>query len=231
MIGIIGAMSVEVKLLIKQMSDVKRVSKAKMTFYQGKLEDKDVVVVRCGVGKVNAAICTQLLIDQFNVSAVINTGVAGGLMPELEVGDVVVSSELMEHDMDVTALGFRFGQIPDMDKSVFKADRQLIDLAVKCSKEVLEGKKVVVGPIVSGDQFISRTEKVEFLKNVFNGYAVEMEGAAIAHCAYLNGVPFVVIRGISDKADEKSGMSFEEFTQMAARNSSEIVRRMLRYWK
>lgn len=231
MIGIIGAMSIEVQLLIDRMTDVKEIKKARMVFYSGKLEGKDVAVVKCGVGKVNAAVCTQVLIDEFDTKAVINTGVAGGLLPELEAGDVVVSSELIEHDMDVTALGYRLGQIPDMDESVFRADKGLIDLAVKSSKEVLKDKKVLVGPIVSGDQFINSSEKVNFLKRAFNGYAVEMEGAAIAHCAYLNAVPFVIIRGISDKADEESNISFEEFTDMAAHNSSEIVCRMLRYWE
>lgn len=231
MIGVIGAMSVEVQLLIDRMTEIKEIKKARMTFYSGKLEGKDVAVVKCGVGKVNAAVCTQILIDVFNVEAIINTGVAGGLLPEIETGDVVVSSELVEHDMDVTALGYRLGQIPDIDDSVFKADKNLIDLATRCSKEVLKDKNVFVGPIVSGDQFINSSEKVVFLRKAFNGYAVEMEGAAIAHCAYLNNIPFVIIRGISDKADEESNLSFEEFTEMAARNSSEIVCNMIRYWE
>lgn len=230
MIGIIGAMDIEIKMLIDTMQNIKQMKKAGMTFYTGSLEDKDVILVKCGIGKVNAAICTQVLIDDFKVDAIVNTGVAGGLLDHMKVCDVVISTKLIEHDMDVTALGYKAGQIPDMDLSIFKADPDMIDIAEKASKKTLKNNVVYKGVILSGDQFINSTEKAEFLKKTFDGCAVEMEGAAIAHTAYLNNIPFVIIRGLSDKADDKSNLSYEEFTHIAAFNSSEILRNMLKNW-
>ena len=182
MIGIIGAMEEEVKALADMMSGVKTATVAGMVFKKGQLKGKDVVVVRSGIGKVNAAVCTQILADKYNVDCVINTGVAGSLKNEINIGDIVVSSDAVQHDMDATGFGYAMGVIPRMPVSVFKADRKLIDAAKAA-------------------------------------YCTEMEGAAIAQAAYLNNIPFLVIRAISDKADDSASMDYGEFERKAIEHS------------
>ena len=182
--------------------DVKNiVEKASMKFYEGTLRGKDVVIVQCGIGKVNAGICVQILADLFQVDAVINTGVAGSLRAEINIGDIVVSTDACEHDMDVTALGYKQGIIPQMKESFFKADRQLVEAAIEVCREVNPDINVYEGRVLSGDQFISGEEIKNKLIDLFDGFCTEMEGAAIAHAAFLNEIPYVVIRAISDKAD------------------------------
>ena len=155
-IGIIGAMEEEVISLRRKM-ELKEVHQiAGMEFYEGTMKDVQVIVVRCGIGKVNAAVCTQILIDRFNPTYIINTGVAGGLHPEVNIGDVVISSDTVEHDMDTTAFGDPKGVIPRMDNSFFEADNQLVELAKDAANEVLKEHKVWVGRIASGDQFVSK---------------------------------------------------------------------------
>ena len=205
-IGIIGAMELEVEALKEQMDVKNIVEKASMKFYEGTLRGKDVVIVQCGIGKVNAGICVQILADLFQVDAVINTGVAGSLRAEINIGDIVVSTDACEHDMDVTALGYKQGIIPQMKESFFKADRQLVEAAIEVCREVNPDINVYEGRVLSGDQFISGEEIKNKLIDLFDGFCTEMEGAAIAHAAFLNEIPYVVIRAISDKADGSAHM-------------------------
>ncbi|WP_072723987.1 5'-methylthioadenosine/adenosylhomocysteine nucleosidase [Tepidibacter thalassicus] len=227
-IGIIGAMDEEVDILKELMNIEETIEKASLKFYVGKLEDKSVILVRCGIGKVNAALCTQILISEFNVGAVINTGVAGALHDELDVFDIVISTDTLHHDFDVTAFGHELGIIPRMETSVFKADDRLVKIAYDSSVEIVKGHKVLKGRVVSGDIFVSNKEIKEKLVNQLNGYCTEMEGAAIGHTCYLNNVPFVIIRAMSDKADGSADVNFNEFVNKAAHNSKDIVLNMIK---
>lgn len=227
MLGIIGAMDEEVAKLKEHMTEVEVTTKASMDFYKGKLNGKDVVVVRSGIGKVNAAICTQILVDDFKISAVINTGIAGSLRSEINIGDIVLSTDALEHDMEATAFGYPVGQIPRMDTLAFEADKALIELAEKCCAKVNPDIKTFVGRVVSGDQFIASKEKKEWLIENFAGYCTEMEGAAIAHCAYLNKIPFLVIRAISDKADDSAQMDYPTFEALAIERSVKLMLEMV----
>ena len=192
MLGIIGAMDEEVAKIKEQMENVKVMSKAAMDFYEGTLSGKDVVVVRSGIGKVNAAMCTQILVDNYQVDAVVNTGIAGSLNADINIGDIVLSVDTIEHDMDAVAFGYPVGQIPRMDTLSFKADEKLRGLAKKVCQEIVPEVSVFEGRVVSGDQFISDKKKKDWLVENFDGYCTEMEGAAIAHAAYLNGIPYLV---------------------------------------
>ncbi len=223
MLGIIGAMSEEVANLKAEMEDVLVCSAAGMDFYQGTLHGKEVVIVRSGIGKVNAAICSQILIDQYHVTGIINTGIAGSLRNEINIGDIVLSKDTLQHDMDATGFGYPVGQIPQMDNSVFKGDDRMIEAARECCAKVIPEIGVFVGRVVSGDQFISDKGKKAWLTETFDGYCTEMEGAAIAQTAYLNKIPFLIIRAISDKADDSAIMSYEEFEAKAIEHSVKLV--------
>ena len=223
MLGIIGAMSEEVANLKAEMEDVLVCSAAGMDFYQGTLRGKEVVVVRSGIGKVNAAICSQLLVDQYHVTGIINTGIAGSLRNEINIGDIVLSKDTLQHDMDATGFGYPVRQIPQMDSSVFKGDDRMIEAARECCAVVIPEIEVFVGRVGSGDQFISDKGKKAWLTETFDGYCTEMEGAAIAQTAYLNGIPFLIIRAISDKADDSAIMSYEEFEAKAIEHSVKLV--------
>lgn len=227
-IGIIGAMDIEVDALKEQMADVTRVNKASMEFYQGKLNGKDVVVVRSGIGKVNAAVCTQILADVFEVEAVINTGIAGSLRNEINIGDIVVSTDALQHDMDAVEFGYPKGQIPGMKVFSFVANAALRETAVRVCQKVNPDIQVFEGRIVSGDQFVARAEVKDEIIKEFAGYCTEMEGAAIAQAAYLNGIPFVVVRAISDKADNSATMDYPTFERQAAQHCVNLVGEMLR---
>ena len=227
-IGIIGAMEVEVKELKEQMQITRQLTKAGMEFCEGILEGQDVVVVRSGVGKVNAAVCTQILIDVFDVKAVINTGIAGSLKAEINIGDLVISSDLVHHDMDAVSFGYPKGQIPQMDVFSFEADKALADLAEKVCEEVNPEIQVFHGRVVSGDQFIADKETKENISTLFAGYCTEMDGAAIAQTAHLNEVPFVVLRAISDKADDSASMDYPTFEKQAVAHSVRLVRGMMK---
>ena len=193
MIGIIGAMEEEVSQLIEAMENKEKVTCAGMDFYSGTLKGKDAVVVQSGIGKVNMALCTQILADKFDVEAVINTGVAGGLYKDIEIGDIVISKDAVQHDVDATVFGYKVGEIPRMDTSYFEADKDLIELAKKTCEEVNPDINCYVGRVVSGDQFISDNDKKHYLINEFDGYCAEMEGAAMAQAAHLNQIPFIVL--------------------------------------
>ena len=221
-IGIIGAMEPEVAQLRSHMSINRTVKKASMDFSEGTLRDVPVVLCQCGIGKVNAALAVQILADLFEVTAVINTGAAGSLNAELNIGDILISEEAVQHDMDSVALGFAPGQVPGLPE-VFHADKALSDLAVTVCKEVNPELAVRKGRVVSGDQFISSKEQKERLTKVFHGDCAEMEGASIAQGAYLNGIPFLIIRSISDKADDSAEMDFPTFVKKAAVHSAALV--------
>ena len=227
MLGIIGAMEIEVAALKNSMSEIEVTEIAGMEFYQGKISGKDVVVVKSGIGKVNAGICTQILADKFHVDAVVNTGVAGSLNNDINICDIVISKEAQQHDMDVTALGYNKGIIPDMETSVFQADDRLIQLAEKSAKEAGLDVNIVVGKVVSGDQFVGTGEMKSHLREEFYGDCAEMEGAAIAHAASLNKIPFLIIRAISDKADGGAEMDYPTFEKKAADNSIRLMGKMI----
>ncbi|NHN28492.1 5'-methylthioadenosine/adenosylhomocysteine nucleosidase [Paenibacillus agricola] len=228
-IGIIGAMKEEIALFLGQMEQVQISEKAKIQFMDGFFHGKKVVLCKSGVGKVNAAVTTQILIDSFGVDAIIFTGVAGAVDPGLNVGDIVVASELLQHDMDVTALGFPRGTIPFEDISLFVTDERLRQAAVEASTELFPGR-VHVGRILSGDQFIASRETVAKLYSELQGACTEMEGAAVAQVCAMNSIPQVVIRSMSDKADGSAEVNFAEFTVLASENSSRIVNHILKNW-
>lgn len=219
-------MDEEVKILKNEMTVEKREEKAKMEFFSGNLWGKAVVVVTCGIGKVNAAVCTQILADYYKVDKIINVGVAGGIGEHIFPGDIVIADNLVQHDMDTSAFGDKLGQIPRMDTFDFKCDPELVDLAKNACTDI-RGHKSFVGRIVSGDQFIASVEKIRWLNAEFEALACEMEGGSIAHVCYLNSVPFVVIRSISDNANNGAHMDFEKFTPIAVNNSINILRNMI----
>ena len=223
MLGIIGAMDQEVAGIKAHMTGVTVTSRAGMDFYQGQLCGKPTVVVKSGIGKVNAAVCTQILADVFRVNAIINTGIAGSLQAKIDIGDIVLSKDALQHDMDATGFGYPVGQIPQMEEFSFPADETLRNLALKCCKEVNPDIGVFTGRIVSGDQFISDRVKKDWIAENFGGYCTEMEGAAIAQAAYLNHVPFLIIRAISDKADNSATMDYSEFEVKAVRHSVNLI--------
>jgi adenosylhomocysteine nucleosidase len=225
-IGIIGAMDEEIELCRKNMSDVKEFAQAGITYFQGRLHGKTVILCKSGVGKVNASICTQILVDHFSVDHVIFTGVAGGVDPDLNIGDIVISEDCRQHDIDASPLGFKRGEIPFATTSVFPAHSDLIQLAYKSGAK-LKDVKTVIGRILSGDQFVADKEQVQDLFDEFKGSCVEMEGAAVAQVCHLNQIPFVIIRSLSDKADGSAHVNFLEFTKLAAERSYFIVDRMV----
>ena len=223
MLGIIGAMDEEVAKIKEQMEDVETKQIASMEFLKGTVKGHPVVVVRSGIGKVNAAMCTQILADIYHVDAVINTGIAGSLNADINIGDIVLSTDALEHDMDAVAFGYPVGQIPRMDILSFKADEQLRKTAKEICEKVNPDVTVFEGRVVSGDQFISDKQKKEWLIENFAGYCTEMEGAAIAHAAYLNDIPFLIIRAISDKADDSASVDYPAFEAKAIEHSVRLL--------
>lgn len=228
MLGIIGAMSQEVAALKEVMEDVEIRCIAGMEFYKGTIYGKDVVVVRSGIGKVNAAICCQILADCYRVNEVVNTGIAGSLRAEINIGDIVLSRDALQHDMDATGFGYPVGVIPQTDVSVFPGNEAMIRAAKASCEKVNPEIGVHIGRVVSGDQFISDKAKKAWLLETFQGHCTEMEGAAIAQAAYLNGVPFLIIRAISDKADDSAEMDYEEFESKAIEHSVKLLLDMIK---
>lgn len=223
MLGIIGAMDEEVAKIKEHMEQVEERTIASMDFLKGTVKGHPVVVVRSGIGKVNAAICTQILADVYGVDAVINTGIAGSLNADINIGDIVLSTDALEHDMDAVAFGYPVGQIPRMDTLSFTADEKLRKIAKETCERVNADVSVFEGRVVSGDQFISDKAKKEWLVENFAGYCTEMEGAAIAHAAYLNGIPFLIIRAISDKADDSASVDYPAFEAKAIEHSVRLL--------
>ena len=222
-IGIIGAMDEEVSSLKAAMDLDRKETVESMEFFVGKLGGCDVVVVQCGMGKVNAGTCAQLLITKFNARAVINTGVGGSLDNTLDIGDFVVSVDAVQHDFDVSHIGFQKGEIPYTGKYAFEADKALRQKAVDAITKSTNGVKIYEGRVCSGDQFVYTSAQKDAITSAFGGMCCEMEGAAIAQVCYLNDVPFVIIRAISGKADGSSSMDYEEFKKKAAERSSAAV--------
>jgi adenosylhomocysteine nucleosidase len=225
--AIIGAMEEEIERIREELDHTSASTHAGITFYEGSWHGCNVVLCKSGVGKVNAAVCTQLLVERFHVTRVIFTGVAGAVEPSLNIGDLVISTECIQHDVDVTALGFARGVIPYSETSSFPADDKLVQLAYQAS-EAMDGKKQVwKGRVLSGDQFIADKEHVKRLFEEFQGACIEMEGAAVAQVCAMNRIPYVVIRSISDKADGSAHVNFAEFTKLASLHSYQLVSHMI----
>ena len=225
-LGIIVAMEEELEIILKEMKKDKSEVRANMEFHTGDISGKKVVAVICGIGKVNSAICTQILISEYDVKQVVNVGIAGGIGKDIVPGDIVIGDSLVQHDMDATAFGDVVGQIPRLDTFDFKADKTLVKLA-KDASEKLKSHNTYVGRIVTGDQFVADLDKIKWLSDEFIALACEMEGASIAHTCYLNNIPFVVIRSISDNANTGAHMDFEKFKYLAVENSSQILKDMI----
>ncbi len=226
-VGIIGAMELEVSALKGQIKGITVKKKAGMEFCEGKIGETSVVVVRCGIGKVNAALCVQILCDDFGVSHIINTGVAGSLNNDLNIGDILISKDAVHHDVDVTIFSYKIGEVPQLGVREFPADQGLIDAAEKAISENQPDLNYRVGRVASGDQFISSSEAKDRIIKNFEADCAEMEGASIAHGAYLNGIPFVIIRAISDKADGSAEQDYPTFEKAAAAHCAKLVADML----
>ena len=221
-IAVIGAMEQEVELLRGALQNTKTETIANSEYTTGTYEGKEVILLKSGIGKVNAAMSTTILLEKFNPTVVINTGSAGGFDATLNVGDIVISDEVRHHDVDVTAFGYEIGQMAGMP-AAYKSDESLMEIAKEAVKEVGE-HHYSVGLICSGDVFMSNPERVEAVRKDFPTMkAVEMEAAAVAQVCHQFNTPFVVIRALSDIAGQESGMSFDEFLPVAAKHSTEVV--------
>ena len=226
-IGIIGAMELEVDTLKSKLTDTNVTKKAGMEFHEGILNTTPVVIVRSGVGKVNAGICVQLLVDLFHVTHIINTGVAGSLNAALDIGDILISGDALHHDVDATIFGYLPGEVPQLGLREFPADEHLIEAAKAACEAVSPERHALVGRVVSGDQFISDKSVKNRLIETFRGDCTEMEGASIAQVAWLNKVPFVILRAISDKADDSAEMDYPTFERAAAVTCAKLVENMV----
>ncbi|MBN8191050.1 5'-methylthioadenosine/S-adenosylhomocysteine nucleosidase [Bacillus sp. NTK074B] len=221
-IAIIGAMEEEVALLRENISNPVTETIAGCEYTSGTMKDKEVILLRSGIGKVNAAMSTAVLLQHFKPDCIINTGSAGGFDPSLNVGDVVISTEVRHHDVDVTAFGYDYGQVPQLP-AAFTADEKLKQTAIDSVRE-LGDVQVVSGLIATGDSFMNDPERVEAIRDKFTGLqAVEMEAAAIAQVAHQFGVPFVIIRSLSDIAGKESDVSFDQYLEKAALHSAKMV--------
>lgn len=221
-VAIIGAMEEEVTLLRDNIENQQIEVIAGCEFITGSFNNKEIILLRSGIGKVNAAMSTTILMERYQPDVVINTGSAGGYNPELKVGDLVISTEVRHHDVDVTIFGYEYGQVPQLP-AAFTADKKLINVAEKAALQ-LENIQAVTGLIATGDSFMNDPVRVEFVREKFEDLqAVEMEGAAIAQVAHQYGVPFVVIRSLSDIAGKESNISFDQYLETAAVNSANLV--------
>ena len=221
-LGIIGAMTVEVETLVEKLENTVARTIAWSTYYEGILEGLDVVVVQCGVGKVNAAMCAQNLCSVYGVTHIVNTGIAGSLCAELDIGDLVISEDAMYHDFDCVHFGYEMGRVPGMDVVAFPADKLLMQYAFEAADAVNPGHSKQ-GRVASGDLFVAEKGAKNAIIAKTGALCTEMEGAAIAHTAYRNGVPFVIIRAISDKADDSAEMDYPTFEAIAARRCAAVT--------
>jgi len=229
MIGIIGAMAVEVDGLLAIMENTDKTTIGGMNFYAGEIAGKWAVVARCGVGKVHAAMCAQTMIVTFPLVAMVNLGAAGAIDNTLNIGDVVVSSDLVHHDARATTFGYEIGQIPGLDVLAFVSDKRLVKSAMAAYDAIFASgiNRAHHGRISTGDQFINSMEQKQQIWSDFAALCVEMEGAAIAQVCYLNNIPFVAIRAISDRADGSAEVDFAKFIEQAAENSIRVVTKMM----
>jgi adenosylhomocysteine nucleosidase len=225
-IGIIGAMEIEVLKLKNAMESLVISKYAGLEFYEGSLQGCEVIVVRCGIGKVNAAICTQLLASVFNVTHIINTGIAGAIFQKLRPCDIVLSTDALYHDFDATGFSYPPTVIPGMN-SVFEADKALLVVAEQAGQSLKLDSKMCRGRIATGDIFVASKTKKSDIQKLCNPMCVEMEGAAIAHTCYVNDIPFVIIRCISDMADDSGNTDYTFNEKSAAETSPLLVTRML----
>ena len=239
-LGIIGAMTQEVETLVESMAECTSKEIAGSTFYEGTLDGLPAVIVQCGVGKVNAALCAQILCSCFSVTHLVNTGIAGSLSNDLDIADLVVSRDAMYHDFDCVHFGYPYAKVPGMDVIAFPADDALMACAFSAAEAVNPGH-TKIGRVASGDQFIADKETKENISTLFAGkekkdfiiektqaLCTEMEGAAIAQTAYRNGVPFVILRAISDKADNSAEMDYPTFETLSAHRCAEVTHRLAR---
>ncbi|MGG7619794.1 5'-methylthioadenosine/S-adenosylhomocysteine nucleosidase [Bacillus coreaensis] len=225
-IAIIGAMEEEVALLRENISNQEQQTIAGCEFTTGNMDGAEVILLRSGIGKVNAAMSTTILLDRFKPDYVINTGSAGGFHPDLNVGDVVISSEVRHHDVDVTAFGYEYGQVPQLP-AAFEANSGLVEIAESAAQEI-GSVQVVKGLIATGDSFMNDPKRVDAIRDKFlNLQAVEMEAAAIAQVSYQFGIPFVIIRSLSDIAGKESDVSFEQYLEKAALHSASLVMKIV----
>ncbi len=223
MLGIIGAMDIEIEGIRSLMTEKREKVISGISFVSGKLGACEVVTAVCGIGKVFAAICAQSMILEFNPDAVINTGVAGGLSPELKIGDIAVANNVVQHDMDPSALGDPKGLIPGLDIIYIDADQKLTDMLAECVSS--EGMPLLRGTIATGDQFVATSEKKNCIIKDFSAIATEMEGAAIGQVCYVNKKPFAVLRAISDSANENSVEDYPAFAESTAKKYISVVLR------
>ena len=221
-LGIIGAMEQEVETLLSLLEERNTTTHAGVAFHEGRLDGKDVVVVQCGIGKVNAALCVQMLCDFYGVTHLVNTGIAGSLDAALDIGDLVISVDAMYHDVDVTNFGYVPGQMAGMPAS-FPADSALVNAAFAAAEAVNPGH-TRLGRVASGDQFVCEQGLKDKIIAITGAACTEMEGAAIAQAAHRNGVPFVIIRAISDKADNSADMDYPTFERIAAHRCAAVTR-------
>ena len=224
MLGIIGAMDQEVNAILTNLKEEKLNEFYTLKFWEGKLNGMSCVVGQSGIGKVNAARCTQIMIDKFSPTSIINVGSAGALNPELEIGDVVISTSCVYHDADLTAFGHPKGYIPGTEDRFIKADEKLIDSCKKAMGKILNNDyKILLGAVATGDQFYNDPEVKAELYKEFGAYCDDMEAAAIAHVCYLCKVPFVVVRSISDKPTSKDKVDFYDFLELASKRCAEFL--------
>ncbi len=229
-LGIIGAMKIEIETLKESLEGMTTSCRTGMEFYEGKLEGTPVVIVQCGVGKVNAAMCAQILCDCYGVTHLINTGIAGSLNAALDIGDLVVSKDAMYHDFDCVHFGYEMGKVPGMDTVTFPADDTLIGYAFAAAESLNPGH-TKIGRVASGDQFVAEKVLKEQIISRTQGLCTEMEGAAIAQTAYRNRLPFVILRAISDKADDSAEMDYPTFERIAAHRCAEVTKALARQLK
>ena len=231
MLGIIGAMAQEVRQLKEAMEQPRIETVAGMEFYRGTIGGKETVVVQSGIGKVSAGICAQILVDRLGVGGIINTGIAGSLKAEINIGDLVMSTDALQHDVDAVNFGYEPGQIPQLPVKAFPTDDRLRKLAMELCARVNPDIRAHEGRVLTGDQFISDKAKKQWLTSTFGGACTEMEGAAIAQAAYLNQVPVLIIRAISDKADDSASMDYGAFEELAILHSVRLTRALIEAWE
>ncbi|MFA9424184.1 MAG: 5'-methylthioadenosine/adenosylhomocysteine nucleosidase [Sedimentibacter sp.] len=225
-IGIIGAMDIEVAELIESMENIKEEEISSIVYYTGKLQGKEVVVAKSGVGKVHAAVCAQTMILKYSPDVIINTGVAGSLSSDLNIADLVISDKVVQHDFDTSGIGDPIGLISGINLIEIPCPIYLVK-KIQQSAKLIEETKVVVGTIASGDQFICNKARKEYIVEHFNALCAEMEGAAIGQVCYLNNVDFCIVRAISDKADGSAHMDFPTFVKIAAKKSAKLINNLL----
>ena len=224
MTGIIAAVIEEAEAIKKEIENIKEIVINKISFFTGKFNEKEIVFVQSGIGKVNAAITATLLIEKFNVKEVIFSGVAGSLDARLKIGDVVIGRDIVQHDVDATAFGYKMGQIPQMKEWAFESDKDLIEKTVKINNI---NHQILLGRILTGDQFISKKDVKIQLGKDFDALCVDMESGAVAQVCTRLGIKFLIIRSISDSITDDSGMEYTSFVKLAAENSKKILKEII----